>query len=313
MTPRSLIHALAKKNLRSSLPRSKEDRQEFIISGKAFQIDQPKPWPLSINTSHHPLTSPMRLEKLKTIQRIFSSFCRRMSMILPLGYVFDEHCGNGPVLMPLQDFLPCLKTHLLPCILEHIRSESENSSSSISVEQAELKHVILWHNWMYAHKIIKFNYTTYNMRWDQDVLNPGTSHCNFMTLAQPDSNEPSDEHPFLYSQILGIFHVNVIYNSPRMIDYNPRCFDFLWVCWYDLENSVPRKSKTTKLKASHCLNCLVFPSLDEENSVGFLDPVDVLQGCHIIPAFAQEKCFSDSEELSKCVHEDRDWNVYYIS
>ena len=151
------------------------------------------------------------------------------------------------------------------------------------------------------------------MRRDQDVLNPGSSHCNFMTLAQPDSCDPSDEHPFLYGRILGVFHVNVIYNGPGMIDYNPRRFDFLWVRWYDLVNLVSRKSKTTKPKGSHRLNRLVFPSLDEEDSVGFLDPADVLRGCHIIPAFAQEERFSDGQGLSKCAHEGRDWNVYYIS
>jgi len=233
-------------------------------------------------------------------------------MTLPFGYAFHEHRGNELVVISLQDFLPRLKAHLLPCILEQIWSESENPLS-IKVEQAELKHIILGHDRMYMHKIIMFNYMTYDMRWDQDVLNPGTSYCNFMALAQPDSTEPSDEHPFLYSQILGVFHVNVIYNGPGMTDYNPRRYDFLWVRWYDLENSVLHKSKTTKLKASHRLNHLVFPSLDEEDSVGFLDPADVLRGCHIIPAFAQKKCFSDSkEELSKCAHEDRDWNVYYI-
>ena len=85
-----------------------------------------------------------------------------MSMILPFRYAFDEHCGNGLVLISLQDFLPHLKAHLLPRVLEHIRSESENPSS-INIEQAELKHVILRHDRMYAHKIIKFNYTTYDM------------------------------------------------------------------------------------------------------------------------------------------------------
>jgi hypothetical protein len=216
-------------------------------------------------------------------------------------------------LILLQDFLPRLKAHLLPRVLERIRSESENFSS-LNVEQAELKHVILRHDRMYAHKIIKFNYTTYDMRRDQDVLNPGTSHCNFITLAQPDSSDPSDEHPFLYGRILGVFHANVIYNGPGMINYNPRRFDFLWVRWYDLEDSDPCKSKKAKRKTSHRLNRLVFPSLNEEGSVGFLDPIDVLRGCHVIPAFAHEKRFSDSkEELSKCACEDGDWNVYYIS
>jgi len=42
---------------------------------------------------------------------------------------------------------------------------------------------ILFHkNYMYAHKIIHFNYTIYDMQWDQDTVNPWTSHYNMMFL-----------------------------------------------------------------------------------------------------------------------------------
>jgi hypothetical protein len=183
----------------------------------------------------------------------------------------------------------------------------------MNVEQAEPKHVILRHDQMYLHKIIKFNYTTYDMRRDQDVINPGTSHCNFMALAQPELGEASDEHPFLYGRALSVFHVNVIYNGPGMIDYNPRRFDVLWVRWYDLENAPLHKSKATKPKLSHRLDRPVFPTLDGEDSLGFLDPANVLRGCHIIPAFSAGRRFLDSEGLSKCAREDRDWNAYYVA
>jgi len=73
-----------------------------------------------------------------------------------------------------------------------------------------------------------------------------------------------------------------------MIDYNPRRFDFLWVRWYDLENTLPQcKRAASKLGVcSYRLDQLVFPPLDEEDSIGFLDPEDVLCASHIIPAFA---------------------------
>ena len=183
----------------------------------------------------------------------------------------------------------------------------------MNVKQAEPKHIILCHNQMYLHKIIKFNYTMYDMQQDQDVLNPGTSHCNFMALVQLELDGASDEHPFLYGHVLNVFHMNVIYNSPRMTDYNPQYFDVLWVCWYNLENLSLHKSKTTKPKLSHCLDQLVFPPLDREDSLGFLDPADVLRGCHIIPAFTTGRCFLDSEGLSKWAREDRDWNAYYVA
>lgn len=152
------------------------------------------------------------------------------------------------------------------------------------------------------------------MRRDQDVLNPGNSHCNFMALAHPDSSEAADRHPFVYGRILSIFHVNVVYNGPGMIDYNPRRFNVLWVRWYDLDNPPLGKSKAIKAKVSSRLDRLVLPPLAEEPAIGFLDPGAVLRGCHIIPAFAEGKRSSDSEELlSKCAREDTDWVAYYVS
>ena len=135
-----------------------------------------------------------------------------------------------------------------------------------------------------------------------------------MALSQPELGGAVDEHPFIYGRVLSVFHVNVVYNGPGMVDYNPRRFDVLWVRWYNLENPPLRKSKAANPKAPRRLDRLVFPPLDDKGSVAFLDPADVLRGCHIIPAFAEGKRCPDSDEvLSKCAREDRDWNAYYIS
>ena len=56
--PRFLIHALAKRNSRSSLPRSKEGGQGSAISGKTFWINQPKLQLLPRNALNGPLLSP---------------------------------------------------------------------------------------------------------------------------------------------------------------------------------------------------------------------------------------------------------------
>ena len=99
-----------------------------------------------------------------------------------------------------------------------------------------------------------------------------------MALSQPELCEAIDGHPFLYGRVLSVFHVNVIYNGPGMIDYNPRRFDIMWVRWYDLDNTPVRKSKAAKPKLPRCLDRLVFPPLDGDDSVGFLDPANVLRG-----------------------------------
>ena len=174
------------------------------------------------------------------------------------------------------------------------------------------------------HKIIKFNFTTYDMRRDQDVVNPRTSHCNVMVLAQPDPHRLSDEHPFLYGRVLGVFHVNVIYSGPGAVDHEPQRFDCLWVRWYDLEVKAARNGtqKSTRLRSgvaekrkvpSNHLDRLSFLPWEIDDGVGFIDPADVLRGCHIIPAFSTGKSFPNGGGLSGCAHDSEDWNAYYIS
>jgi len=162
------------------------------------------------------------------------------------------------------------------------------------------------------------------MRHDQDIINPGTPHCNIMVLAQPDPCQSSDEHPFLYGRVLGVFHVNVIYSGPRAVDCPSQHFDCLWVRWYDLEvktscngtqkSTRPCSGVAEKRKVpSHHLDRLSFLPWEVEEAFGFIDPADVLRSCHIIPAFSAGKSFPNGGGSSSCAHDSEDWNAYYIS
>jgi len=45
---------------------------------------------------------------------------------------------------------------------------------------------------------------------------------------------------------------------------------------------------------------LSFPPMSHEDSFGFLDPADVVRGCHIIPAFAAKRRYAGGQGLSCC-------------
>lgn len=161
---------------------------------------------------------------------------------------------------------------------------------------------------MYAHRLIRFNYTTYDVRRAQDVVNPRTSHCNIMLLNKVVTDVPPDDthsskssttHPFLYGRVIGIYHVNAIYTGPGMVNYNPTRFDFLWVRWYEHK------------QISHGLDELVFPPIADVGAFGFVDPADVLRSSHIIPAFNQG-VRRDAVGMSKCAHDSGDFNAYYV-
>ncbi|KAF8223971.1 hypothetical protein L208DRAFT_1314114, partial [Tricholoma matsutake] len=158
----------------------------------------------------------------------------------------------------------------------------------------------------YNHQLVQINYTAYDVRRAQDVLNPNTTHHNIMLL-----NSMGEQcHPYLYACILGIYHANIIYVGPGMVDYSPRRLDFLWVRWYQ-HWEVADGSDIMGWKAHH-LDQLSFPPMASEDAFGFVDPSDVLQSCHVIPQFAKGKRHSDGVALSKCARDGEDWKEYYV-
>jgi hypothetical protein len=46
------------------------------------------------------------------------------------------------------------------------------------------------------------------------------------------AEDADSKHYFLYAWVLSVYHVNVIYTGPGMLDYEAHCLDFLWVRWY---------------------------------------------------------------------------------
>ncbi|EGO23151.1 hypothetical protein SERLADRAFT_371382 [Serpula lacrymans var. lacrymans S7.9] len=86
------------------------------------------------------------------------------------------------------DFVPNLKVHLPHCMQStllapivskcHLNDPSPNQQPSIQV--------ILKNDRIYTHSIFCINYTTYNIRRAQDVVNPRMDHCNIMLLAPLD-------------------------------------------------------------------------------------------------------------------------------
>ena len=85
---------------------------------------------------------------------------------------------------------------------------------------------------IYLHKLTRFQYTTYDIQRDQDVINPSTPHQDIVMLTTTEDNQ---DHPFLYASILGIYHTNVVYTGDNSKNYEARWFEFSWVRWYQYQ------------------------------------------------------------------------------
>jgi hypothetical protein len=61
-----------------------------------------------------------------------------------------------------------------------------------------------------------------------------------------------------------------------MWDNKPRHFDSLWVRWFEVVDTI------SSGWSNSTLDMVYFPSMHRNGSFGFVDPRDVLRGCHIL-------------------------------
>jgi hypothetical protein len=160
---------------------------------------------------------------------------------------------------------------------------------------------------MYLHNIMRINYTTYDVRRAQDSINPRTNHRDIMLLSHRDDDTP--HHEYEYARVIGIYHVNIVYTGPGMLDYRARRLDFLWVRWYDNLNDIPTQQGWNTAQ----LDRLQFPSLSEDYAFGFVDPAEVVRGCHIVPSFSAGPRHIGAVGISACARNSQDWREYSVN
>ena len=211
-----------------------------------------------------------------------------------------------------QNFYSKLRDHLLPHIQAALQQEAESHpglSTPLNVPPLSLDkttHDFVFFNYesIYQHKVIWFNFTSYDIWHRTNIVKLGGFHCNIMLLA--DCADGSSSSDFLYARVLGAYHANVIYTRPGMRDYTARCFNFLWVRWYHVVDPGSSGWRTSTL------DTVRFPPMHEDNSFGFVDPNNVLRGCHILPAFAKGKREEANVNVSHCAKDTKDYLRYYV-
>jgi len=201
-----------------------------------------------------------------------------------------------------QDFIPKLKDHLLGRLLdqdydgdEHVFSDEDRNT------------VRIVNNRLYSAKVLRVNYTTYDIRRSQDSLNPRTQHCDIMVHSREDDPEA---HPYWYARILGVFHVRVLHTGVAAKNRSVQNMQFLWVRWFGME-----PGHRSGLKVGRLPKIGFIPDTDE-GAFGYLDPSLIVRGCHIIPAFAEGRTTAllrTSRTAARPVGEVDDWATFYVN
>jgi hypothetical protein len=206
----------------------------------------------------------------------------------------------------VQDFWTKLKGHILA------RFETQQARidrlSGIHLESVsfELDRLFFKKDCMYRHNTMRINYTTYDVRRDQDVINPNTDHRDVMLLSSTEGT--TKHHQYVYARVLGIYHVHAFYIGPGVSNNQPRRIEFLWVRWFESVRDRPVQDNW----ALQQLDVLQFLPVTHQHAFGFVDPADVLRSCHVIPRFAAGVRHIEGRGISHYAQDSKDWCQYFL-
>ena len=189
-----------------------------------------------------------------------------------------------------------------------------DGDESLDFPSAERRALFLTpNNTIFRHKVLRVNYTTYDLRRAQDSINPRIQgHADIMVLSPENEDKNKDPHPYWYARILGIYHANVRYTgSNRSISRDPQRMEFLFVRWFGRDMTPKAGWKTKRLLR------LGFVPGNDETAFGFVDPAQVIRSVHLMPAFAwghtNKYLSGKTSVIARGVNEpDEDWQLYYV-
>lgn len=199
----------------------------------------------------------------------------------------------------------------MPRVLSRLREKKDIDIEKLpQIDQCDPDRFISFNkNHLYQHRILRVNYTTYDVRRDQDLVNGHSAHCNIMVLCQP-SGEPNADggSSYRYGRVLGAYHVNVNYNGPaRPYYHETHRMEIIWVRWYE------EVGESESGWSHQRLGRLRFVPIEDDDAFGIVDPAEVLRGCHVIPRFRFGKVHREGVGRSPLAKDSSDWKQYYIN
>jgi hypothetical protein len=181
----------------------------------------------------------------------------------------------------------------------------EYSGDEDEFSDEDRSQIILANNQLFEHTILRINYAMYDLRREQDSMNART-HADIMMLSHKDHK---DRHPYLYAQIIKVFHVNVWYYGPGINQTAPTHMHVLFVHWFghDITFNAGWSAKR--------LHRIGFFKRDDPDSFGFVDPDQVIRGVHLIPGFHYG--WTNTRLRPSFVRppedKDTDWLYFYVN
>ena len=162
---------------------------------------------------------------------------------------------------------------------------------------------------IYSVQTCRVYYTSYDLQRQCDTVNPRT-HPDIMLRA---STAEAATEPYWYARVIGIYHANIwVENTVIPGGRKTRRMDFLWVRWLGKELNYRAGFRKA------CLPKIGFIESTDDYAFSFVDPVKVIRGCHLIPAFnfgRSKKLLPQSCSIARCLTPEDvdDWLNFFVN
>ncbi len=201
----------------------------------------------------------------------------------------------------MKGFIPKLKDHLITRL--HGADYNGDEVQYSDVERQQIR--ILNHN-IYCHKVLRVQYTTYDVQRGQDSINARTNHRYIMVNSRETG---AGSHPYWYTQVLGAFHTRALHVGTHVTNRSPQNMPFLWVRWLGMESGYQYGHEKARLSK------IGFLPDSDPSAFGFLDPSLVIRSCHLIPAFVDGRTdeLLPFPSVARDLGEVDDWAAFYVN
>ncbi|KLO18138.1 hypothetical protein SCHPADRAFT_820248 [Schizopora paradoxa] len=210
-----------------------------------------------------------------------------------IGTLLLEHEDDAQY----ENFMLMLRTHILGQL-----SGANRADEDLTFTDEDTEGLVFEGDRLFYHAQAKFNYTTYDLRMDKDVVKPAdkSTKCFVLVASREEilSSAPDSDTPFWYAQVIGIHHVVVSHEARRI---HKRRVNFLRVRWLGVDPEWTAGDRAKRLDRVGFV-----PYDGDTEPFGFVSLAHVIRACHLIPAFAFGK-------TDKLLPDSVDWINYYVN
>lgn len=199
-----------------------------------------------------------------------------------------------------KDFVPRLKDHCIARL-----TNLELASEDLEYTDQDRDKLVICNDTLYQHVTAQFNFTTYDVQHERDVINTNTDKCDIMVASREDDVE--GRHPFWYARVLAVFHARVSHAPTKTVR---KRIEFLFVRWFGMDPEWEGGDRSCRLDR---VGFVPFGGDEEGPAFGFLDPSTVVRGCHMIPTFVEGKTTSLMPPSRFKREPEGDYVNYYVN